>query len=560
MFRLFSVVAVCIGVSGPWVAKAQGTNAPLNEDYYHWLDRYEVKSGRIARELFTAVKPYKRDWIIAYLDSLQKIEGIFESKSDQFNYNFLRNDSWEWSRAETNESMKPVLKHLYKKKSDLVFVDIPEFDLHVNPVLYLGLGSDSRLDVPVWTNTRGIEIRGIVDRKIGFYTFIGENQSVLPSYVSDYVSEKKVIPHEGFWKKFKTDGVDFFQARAYIDFNVSKNIYMQFGHDRTFIGNGYRSLIFSDFAPPQLFLRTNVKVWKLNYLFQINRMAADVNKTPGSQRYPEKFMAFHHASFNIGKKFNLGLFESVVFGSDSTSNQGFEWNYLNPVIFYRAIEQQFGSSDNVTLGLDYKWNAVRKLSFYGQLIIDEFVLDEVKASNGWWANKFGFQTGLKYIDVAGIKNLDFQGELNIVRPYTYSHGTQHGEFSNYRQAITHPLGANFNEWVAIIRYQPIPKLNLIAKSLFIQTGRDSTGVNWGGDILKNNTTRESDYGNKIGQGIENNIMFFDLTASYQLKHNLFIDLKQIIRKSESPVAVYNQNTSLTSLALRWNIPQRLYDF
>jgi hypothetical protein len=33
-----------------------------------------------------------------------------------------------------------------------------------------------------------------------------------------------------------------------------------------------------------------------------------------------------------------------------------------------------------------------------------------------------------------------------------------------------------------------------------------------------------------------------------------------LRNSESPNAFYNNNTSITSLALRWNIPQRLYDF
>ena len=27
----------------PWLAIAQSSYAPLNEDYYHWIDRYEVK-------------------------------------------------------------------------------------------------------------------------------------------------------------------------------------------------------------------------------------------------------------------------------------------------------------------------------------------------------------------------------------------------------------------------------------------------------------------------------------------------------------------------------------
>jgi hypothetical protein len=538
---------------------AQSTNATLNEDYYHWIDRYEIKAGKIVPGFFTSVKPYKRDAIIQYVDTLEA-SGIFTSRSDQYNRDYLRNDSWEWSKSETNDSKKPFLKKLYRKKSDLVYVDIPEFDLHVNPVLYLGAGSDNRLDYPVTVNTRGVEIRGMIDRKVGFYTFLGENQSVLPSYVDEQMSLNPVVPHEGFWKDFKENGVDFLQARAYIDFSVSKHIYMQFGNDRTFIGNGYRSLIFSDYSPPTLFLRANVKVWKINYMYQLNRMAADT-KSSSKSRYPEKFMVFHHASINIGKKLNIGVFESVVFSpKDSTNNNTFDPSYLNPVIFYRAIEQQYGSSDNALLGMDFKWNAFKGVSIYGQAVLDEFVLDEIMAGDGWWANKFALQGGIKYIDALGVSNLDLQMEANVVRPYTYSHTTQYGSYSNYRQSLAHPLGANFNELIGIVRYQPWPRLNLMAKAGYVNIGRDGEGENWGTDILKGGQTREQEYNNTIGQGASNTIFTLNMTASYMLKHNLFLDASQIIRQSKCDLSFYNNNTSLTSVALRWNIPQRLYDF
>jgi len=46
----------------------------LNEDYYHWVTRYEIKAGRIAPELFTSVKPFKRKAIVAFMDSLDKMD------------------------------------------------------------------------------------------------------------------------------------------------------------------------------------------------------------------------------------------------------------------------------------------------------------------------------------------------------------------------------------------------------------------------------------------------------------------------------------------------------
>ncbi len=546
--------------------QAQSSNAPVNEDYYHWIDRYETKAGRVVPEVFTTVKPYKRDAIISFADSVNSRDNVFTSVSDQFNYQYFRNDSWEWSRSEVNESKKPVLRHLYKKKSDLLFSDLPEFDIHVNPVVYASIGHDGQAGESIFTNSRGVEIRGMIDRKVGFYTFLTDNQAKLPSYVRAGIRQNPVVPHEGFWKSFKDDGVDFFQARAYIDFNVSKHIYMQFGHDKTFIGNGYRSLIFSDYAPPTLFLRTNVKVWKLNYLFQLNRVAADAPGSAGGsgggkRRYPEKFMAFHHASINIGKKFNLGVFESVVFSpKDSLNNNTFDLGYLNPVIFYRAIEQQFGSSDNVILGMDFKWMVAKRISVYGQVVLDEFLLDRLKEGLGWWANKFAIQGGIKYIDAGGINNLDLQLETNVVRPYTYSHSTQYGSYTNYRQPFAHPLGANFNELIGIVRYQPKPRLNLVGKLIYAEVGRDSTNSNWGSDLLKSNGTREREFGNFIGQGVSTKIAYVDFTASYMIKHNLFVDLKLIRRDESAPAISVTNNTTITSLALRWNIGQRLYDF
>lgn len=547
-------------------AFAQSNYAPLNESYYHWIDRYEIKAGRVLSPLFTTVKPYKRADIVAFLDSAAA-HTSYKSRVDEFNYNYLRNDSWEWSGNEDNASDKPVFRHFYKKKSDFFYViEEPDFDLHINPVLYVGAGQDSRLDDYLYINTRGAEIRGMIDRKVGFYLYLTDTQARLPAYVMDItrgsnqagnqVSGTGVLPHEGFWKNYDNGAVDFLQTRGYITFEATKHINMQFGYDRFFIGNGMRSLIFSDHAPPATFLKTNVKVWKLNYMFFLNRMVATRDFSTG--KYPEKYVAVHHLSINIGKRFNLGLFESVVFNqTDSTS---FEWNYLNPIIFYRAVEQQFGSSDNAMLGLDFKWNAFRGVQFYGQFVLDEFLFDNLKAGTGWWANKFAVQAGMKYIDAFGIDNLDLQGEFNLVKPYTYSHFSPYGSYSSYRQPIAHPLGANFTELIGVMRYQPVPKLNLVGKLMLAKIGRDTVGVNWGGDILKDYTTREQEFGNSIGQGVDNEILTASLTASWMLKHNLFLDATAIIRKSESPVAFYNTNSTITSLSLRWNIAQRLNDF
>ena len=539
---------------------SQSVNAPLNQDYYHLIDRYEIKNGKLTANIYSSFKGYQRAEIAKFADSIK-----ITSKSDEFNQTYLKNDNWEWVEGYDTESSKSFLKHFYKKTSDFYAVDDEHFNLHVNPVLGLTIGNDTEGSERPFVNTRGIQIRGTIDNKVGFYSYIGENQAIYPQYTRTYIADNGVVPHEGFWKKFKDNGVDYFTARGYISFKATKHINVQFGHDQFSVGNGYRSLILSGFAPAYTFLKVNAKIWKFNYTNLFTQMTADVfgnaGGSFGSSDFPNKYMAFHHLSINIGKKLNVGVFESIIFGeSDSVGNNSYELKYLNPIIFYRAIEQQDGSTDNALLGMDFKWLAIPGVSFYGQLVFDEFLLDNLTAGNGWWANKYGIQLGGKYIDAFGLDNLDLQLEGNLVRPYTYSHQGIYTNYAHYRQPLAHPLGANFKEIVAIARYQPIPKLQLTGKIIYATYGKDTTDVNWGGNVLKDNRTREQDFGNEIGQGVSTTLTYFDFTASYQFKHNLFIDLKQVVRNQKSDDVQFDQKNSFSSISLRWNIPQRLHEF
>ncbi|MDQ3535439.1 MAG: hypothetical protein M3421_07405 [Bacteroidota bacterium] len=545
-------------------AQSQSTNAPLNRDYYHLIDRYEIKSSELSGTFHSSVKPYTRRAIANFADSVRTMD-IRLSGRDRFNLEYLSNDNWEWSTSDTYLSRRSFLG-MYKAKSDLFHVDTEEFDLHVNPVLYLSMGAENEVEGRPFINTRGAEIRGMINRKVGFYTFVGENQALFPEYVNDRIfGQYRAVPGEGFWKKYG-DGraVDFFTARGYISVNATKAINVQFGHDRFNIGNGYRSMILSDFAHNYLFMKLNTKVWKLNYTNIFAEMYGDAYGSVGgslASRFPKKYMAFHHLSLNIGKSFNIGLFESIMFGSDpATGSSGFEFTYLNPIIFYRAIEQQGGSQDNAILGADFKWNLLNRFSLYGQWVLDEFKMDHIRAKDGWWANKYAGQLGLKYIDVLGLQNLDIQLEYNFARPFTYSHDSPYSNYAHYLQPLAHPLGANFTEKIFLVRYQPLNRLHLTGKVINANFGEDPAGQTMGGDILKSYRTRTKDFGNEIGQGINTTTMFYNFTASYMLRHNLFIDLKQIYRTKDQEDFITTEKTIFTSIALRLNIQRREQEF
>lgn len=547
--------------------QAQGVFAPTHPDYTHLVERYEIQYGRFADGLHTQMRPYLRKGIVQLADSVEAHHDINLSGRDKFNLEYLRNDSWEWSQNpdEQGNSRKPLWNTLYKKQTDFYHFRNNDFEIHASPVLYLSTGKEKDNNNSLFINTRGLEIRGMIARKVGFYSYFADNQAVFPNYVKDRILAfnpgEPFVPGEGLTKFFKNRGeaYDFISARGYVTFQAVKFINIQFGHDKNFIGNGYRSLILSDFSSPYLFLKLTTQIGRFQYMNLFSEIIDRQVTLPYGQLPTKKYFAFHHLSVNITDNLNVGIFETEILGR--RKDQGyFDFNYLNPIIFYRAIEQQKNSPDNAILGFDFKANFLRRFSMYGQVVFDEFVLREVKAGNGSWVNKFGVQLGGKYINALGIKNLDLHGEVNLVRPYTYSHISSVSNFVHYNQPLAHPLGANFKEFIGIARYQPLNRLQLIGTLMLTKYGTDGPSQNWGGNPLKDYTTRQQDLNNTIGQGIKTNLLYADVTASYMLKHNFWIDLKAVARRLDSATNTLDRNTFYTTVALRWNAWQRILTF
>jgi hypothetical protein len=539
---------------------SQSVNIPYNKDYYHLIERYEIMSGQLSEQFHFSSQPLQRKAVAEFFDTLRR-KDLKLSKADRFNFGYVERDNWEWT-ADTIRSRKSIFNTFYKRPADFYSVDTKDFNFHVNPVLYYSSGYSKEKE-KLMLNTRGFELRGMVARKVGFYVYTTDNQAFFPAYVDRYTlrngTQGIAVPGEGYTKPFKKDGYDFITARGYITFSPVKNIIdVQFGHDKNVFGTGYRSLMLSDFSSNYTFLKLNTKVWKINYTNVFAELNADVYYL--NKLMPKKYLAFHHLSVNLGKYLNVGLFESVIYARGDSGKGGFDLNYLNPIIFYRSIEQQLGSDGNAMLGGDFRLNCFKRFSLYGQLVLDEFNLNQLKQFNGYWGNKYAIQGGFKYVNVFGIKNLDLQTEYNHIRPFTYSHFAKKTSYSHYNHPLAHPLGANLKEMIAILRYQPVPRLNLTAKAFNIRYGADTANANFGSDVLKSYNTRKGETGFYTGIGAATTINYLSLALSYQIKHNIWLDLTPVIRIQESSVSSLNKKDTFVNVSFRWNAPQRLHEF
>ena len=387
----------------------------------------------------------------------------------------------------------------------------------------------------------GVALNGYIRNKLSFNTTFLSGNSSFPSYLDSFISASNTVPEIG--TAYGSKGKYFYQYYSgYVSYSPNRIFNLQIGKDKHFFGDGYRSLFLSDVSNSFPFAKISTTVGKFKYV-NLFAMMKDVTASSFKNDFKNKYGTFHYLSWNATKRFNFSLFESIIWqGNDSNRVRGFDVNYFNPVIFYRPVEYSLGSSDNSLLGAGFKIKVGRKyhLQFYGQIILDEFLLSEVKAMNGWWGNKQGVQLGFKSFDFLNIRNLSFQTEVNAVRPYTYSHGSVQQNYANYNQPLAHPLGANFAESVSFLNYR-YQKFSIEAEILFAIYGKDSAGKNFGGNIFESYTTHPSEYGNNLCQGLKTDLFYSRLKFTYCI-------FPPADLMAEAGVALRQETNSISSLS------------
>lgn len=558
----------------PAFATAQSTFLTPGSKDVHFVDRMEIKQQRNTDLNFSAVRPFNRKYIVeqvefidsarlGYIDTATNRDKYVEWNSqgltdiDEYNLNSFLMNNTEWVTGSKKDflSKKPVLKTFYKTKPNFLEVKTNNFFLAVNPVFQYYMGVETGYSKPIYYNSKGVTARGTIGKKIGFSTYLTDNQERGPQFFQQQVTSARAVPGVGFYKPFKTSGYDYFDARGYITVRAGNAIDVQFGYDKNFIGNGYRSLFLSDWGNSNLFLKLNTRIWKINYQNLFMELMPQFKKN-GDSLLDRKYAAMHHLSMNVTKWLNIGLFEGVIFGRKNR----FDFQYLNPIIFYRHIEGTVGSPDNALAGLDFKANIAHRAQLYGQLLLDEFVLSEIKNNTGSWVNKWGIQLGVKYLDAFGIDNLDIQLEANRVRPFTYTHNDTISNYTHYNQPLAHPLGANFQELLAIIRFQPTPKWNVYLQGIYYYKGLDSANANFGGNIFRDYSTRIRNDGFSIGSGNKQTVLNTYLQVSYEIRENVFFEVTGLYRREKTLLNPTVKSTTMFTGGVRINMFNRRYDY
>ncbi len=521
-------------------------NIPFSHSYYA---KFDGAINKVGSNNHTASKPYSYAEVAKYYDFMAKNESLKKEVS-----------GW-WGKKLWNES--------------LVEIQGDGYWFTLNPILDLQVGSATHTKERTYINTRALNFRGGLGKQLNFTTTVYESQGRFATYFNRYAESIKpsggnpaIIPGMGIAKEFKEDGYDFPLAEANLTFAPTKHFDFQLGYGRNFIGDGYRSLLESDGASPYPYFKINTNFWKIKYTntylwLKDVRPEVTVDKT-----YASKFMANHYLSWNVSNRLNIGLFESVIW-TDS-NNRGFDMNFVNPIIFYRSVEFASSSrSGNAMLAITskYKWN--NQINFYGQFLLDEFSLGDVKERDNSWKNKFGYQLGVKYYDAFNVQNLLLQLEYNHVRPYVYEHSNVITNYGHNNQNIGHQWGGNFEELIAIARYHKgrlfaDAKITYGVRGLDFNTAEDS--FNYGSNIyIDYDEKRPFDKGVKVGQGNKTTVFISDVQGGYLVNPatNLKLYGSYIFRNfdpTQNTVTTFKESTNWFSIGLRSDIFNWYFDY
>ncbi len=515
-------------------------NIPFSHNLY---TNFDDEMNQVGTNNHTGSKPYTYAEVAKYHDF-----------DDAYNAIKINKEGW-WGRKLFNEN--------------LVAIQGEDYWFTLNPIFDLRMGkSNPSTENYTFVNTRALQIQGGLGEQLNFTTTIYESQGVFADYYNRYANSIQpsggnpaIVPGIGIAKDFKTTKYDFPSADANITYTPNKHINLQLGYSRNFIGDGYRSLLLGDGASPYPFFKINTTFWKIKYTNTYMWLKDVRNEVTLDRTYATKYMANHYLSWNASKRLNIGFFESVIWTNDN--NRGFDVNFVNPIIFYRSVEfSSSARSGNAVLGITskYKWN--NNINLYGQFLLDEFSLGDMKSGEKSWKNKYGYQLGAKYFNAFGLKNLYLQAEYNHVRPYVYAHSNAITNYGHNNQNMGHNWGSNFKEVTGIARFHKNrlfadAKVSVGIRGFDFDTATDA--LNYGSNIYKDyDLLKAREKGVTIGQGNKTNVFIADIQAGYLVNPSTNLKLfGNFIYRNFSPqentITIFKENATWFSVGLRADV-------
>ncbi len=543
-YRFLFLLAFAMAVTSAFNARAQVQQLPYSYQFYQKLND-SVYSTR--NRFHSSIKPYRID------------DSTLFPKYSKLMYQY----------TDTTGQHSWVHRKLFNEH--LIEVNHQDYTFFADYLPDLVIGRDFSNNRTTWINTRGFQLGGTVGKNFYFYTSGFENQAAFPDYLNTYINQTGMVPGQAYDRNVANGSFgrtkDWSYVTALLSYTPTKYLNIAAGHDKNFIGDGYRSMLLSDYSSPSTFLKLTASLGNVNYMVMWNYM-----QDPSAQKFSietgnrKKWGVFHYLDWSVNNRLSLGFFDAIIWADadDKGYKRGFDFTYGNPIIFLRPLEASNGSPDNALIGLNSKYKITDHLTAYGQFALDEFEAKNFLSGKGSSRNKSAWQLGIRGADIFNVKRLNYLLEYNSARPYMYSQTSSILNYAQQNEPLAHPWGANFKEVVGILNYS-YKRFDFSGQFNYGQYGLDVNGQNWGKNVFLDYRTQArytgvfdpnlfnnayATDGNFIGQGLRTNLYYSEAKVAYLLnpKYNLRIEIGGIYRHESN--TSFTDNTKMITIGLR----------
>ena len=523
---LLRLHTVLLGVACSVALFAQQNDVPLQRDFYIDVER---NASLRSSAVHSGLKP------------------VIESRADLTNVMGFRKDSTKY--------YWPGMEKVFR--DHLIMVREGDFKLDIDPLFGFEIGEDlgertAYIDTNrFFQNTRGFRIKGDFGTKVSFQTMFHETQALVPEYLFLQVRETGVISGQGRVKLVERRNLDYGWSQGNVSYSPADFLNIQIGHGKHFVGHGYRSVLLSDHAinTPYVKLSAITRSKKFQYTTWHTKLMHGVrqeDRLPTGNSSESLFYwmraRMNHLSLHLGR-FDVALFESTIFQNiDDAGVRPFDPLELNPVIGINTLVNGFDGPYKSLMGLDLRVKLRDKLYLYGQ-----FATDRPQDQ------RYAWQAGVRMFDLIR-RDIHLQVEYNAAQPFMYQHSPQQLAFMHAGLPLAHPMGAYFNELVAILdlgfgRVIGQAKLNLAT----YHRDRDS-GQNHGSDLTRPELPVFSPEGPLVQQ-----LTYLDLNVSYLMNPVSNLRLMLGMWRRDLTPGVSAEQTTYVYFTLRTNLFNRYYD-
>ncbi|HEY6977268.1 MAG TPA: hypothetical protein VH396_13320 [Chitinophagaceae bacterium] len=460
--------------------------------------------------------------------------------------------SW-FHRKFFQEHLLEVKQPKFNINADVIFDEYIGYSKRPIPTV---IQSDEHTHVPMM-NTRGVEISGNFSDKFYFESAFYENQGRFGGYVDSFIRQRLVIPGQGAYKNVGDGkGFDFSASTTRLVFMPNKHFAFDLGYGKNFIGDGYRSLLLSDWSYNYPYFKASASWGKFQYNVMWSQYISQINKAYNNkQGYFRKWAQTFLIDWKATRHLSLGVFETVIWpDQDSMRNKDMSPWIASPVIFLHGRESPSGVKNNVIVGTNIKYRLFNYTHLYGQFALDS------TGSSGSWASRYAAQLGIRSGNTFGVKNLNTILEGNLARPFTYASHSLNTNYAHNNQPLAHPLGANFKEGLLMAEYT-YKTWRFRFESFVANYGADSTrSINYGHDIFKPTDTHSVTDNVTIGEGLSTNIFYADFKIAYVLNPvtNMRIETGFTFRNEKNSIVTYKDR--IFYIGIRMSFRRIGYDF